>query len=79
MAIVHKNPQNISQCNCGSCPSYNQCARGKKEGLFCAKEQGKSTCTFKQNGCVCGECPIFKNYHLKTGYYCMNGSADKVG
>ncbi len=78
MTKVPKDTKNLSMCSCGKCPSYNDCAKKKHEALFCAKQVGKSTCPFKMNGCVCGNCPVHKTFHLKSGYYCLNGSADQV-
>ncbi|MFA6119197.1 MAG: DUF2769 domain-containing protein [Parachlamydiales bacterium] len=77
MTKVQKNKNNISLCSCNKgCPSYNDCAKKANEGLFCAI--GKSSCSFKMNGCICGSCPVHKANGLKSGYYCMNGTADVV-
>jgi hypothetical protein len=65
-------------CSCGSCPSYNDCAKKAREGLYCAQDVGKSHCINKMNGCICGSCPVHKEYKLKAGYYCIEGSADFV-
>ena len=78
MPKVIKNETNLSKCPCAHCPSYNECAKGKVELLYCAEEIGKSTCPYKMNGCICGGCPVYKESHLKAGYYCIKGSADEV-
>jgi hypothetical protein len=78
MPKVTKDKKNISMCVCPKCPSYNDCAKKKHEGLFCAQELGKSSCPFKTNGCICGQCPVHQTYNLKSGYYCINGSAEQV-
>jgi len=78
MAEIEKNQANINNCSCAACPSYNDCSRGKTEKLFCAKEIGKSSCEYKMNGCVCGNCPVHKENDLQAGYYCLHGSADEV-
>jgi len=78
MPIVEKNKTNTDKCACPNCPSYNECAKGKTESLYCAKDNGKSGCEFKKNGCTCGDCPVHKENNLKSWYYCMVGSADEV-
>jgi hypothetical protein len=78
MAKVEKNQKNIGNCACPLCPSYNECAKGKAETLYCAKEVGKSDCKYQMSGCICGPCPVHKECNLKSGYYCIQGSADEV-
>ena len=79
MAKVMKSEVNLSQCTCLQCPSYNECARGKKEKLYCAAEIGRSTCEYKMNGCICGSCAVHTASHLTNGYYCLKGSAEEIG
>ena len=78
MPKVIKNEVNIKKCICHNCPSYNECAKGKKEKLYCAEEIGKSVCAYNMNGCICGGCPVHMENNLKAGYYCIHGSADIV-
>lgn len=78
MPKVERNKMNMSKCPCAVCPSYNECAKGKKELLYCAEEIGKSACAYKMSGCICGGCPVHKECNLTSGYYCMHGSADEV-
>lgn len=78
MTKVEKNETNLGKCRCPNCPSYNECARGKAERLYCAGEIGKSDCSFKMNGCICGSCPVYRECNLKAGYYCARGSADVI-
>ncbi len=75
MTIV-KDKKNMEKCLCPKCPSYNHCANLKKEALFCSEEVGKSKCIQKKNGCICDQCPVYKENHLKTGYYCVYGSSN---
>ncbi len=75
MPIVKKNPKNIANCSCPKCPTYNDCAKTKKELLFCAKETGKAKCEYKMNGCICSNCPVHKQNKLSSGYYCIYGQA----
>jgi hypothetical protein len=78
MPKVEKNQKNIEDCACTRCPSYNECAKGKKEILYCAREIGKSSCKYEMNGCVCGACVVHNKCNLKSGYYCIKGSAEEV-
>ncbi len=78
MPKVQKNEVNISKCTCADCPSYNECARGKTEKLYCAEQVGKSECAYKMNGCICGQCPVHAEFDLKAGAYCIHGSADET-
>ena len=78
MPKVEKNEANLNKCFFFYCPSYNVCAKGKIERLYCAGEIGKSSCEYKRNGCICGGCPVHMENDLKAGYYCINGSADEI-
>lgn len=78
MPKVENNEANVNKCACAGCPSYNECARGKNELLYCAGKIGKSACEYKMSGCVCGVCPVHIENKLKSGYYCIKGSADEV-
>lgn len=76
MTLIEKNDKNLKKCSCIKCPSYNDCAKGKKESLYCAEIVGKSKCKYKMNGCLCMTCPVHAKFNLKAGYYCINGSAE---
>ncbi len=65
---VKFSEDNKKKCICNSCPSYDECMRGKKEILYCGSK--KSSCNFKRNGCICGRCPVFKESNLNSGYFC---------
>ena len=70
-----KTPENFEKCVCPKCPSYNDCAKGKNEALYCAQDVGKSACEYNMNGCICMDCPVHKENNLDAGYYCIHGSA----
>ena len=70
---VEDSKDNMQKCICGSCPSHNECMKGGKEGLFCARV--KSTCSFDEKGCTCGQCPITTENDLNETYYCSSGVA----
>ena len=76
MTLVEKNDENLKKCSCPKCPSYNDCAKEKQERLYCATSIGKSKCAYKMNGCICMMCPVHVKFNLKSGYYCINGSAE---
>lgn len=78
MSAVELNEINLSKCVCADCPSYNECAKGKTELLYCAEKVGKSVCEYKMNGCICSTCPVYKECHLTVGYYCIHGSAEEI-
>lgn len=68
-AIEEKKPM----CICAKCPSYNDCAKGKNELLYCAT--GKSPeCITEEKGCICPTCPLTEAMDLKNGYFCTKGS-----
>lgn len=73
MKEVVKNEANIAKCICSGCPTFDDCAKGKTERLYCSKEVGKSDCELKMNGCTCGVCPVHNENELQSGYYCMHG------
>ena len=66
----------MAKCICGKCPTYNDCMKGKKEGLFCAL--GKTGCTVTRKACLCPTCPVTPAMGLKHGYYCMKGSEKEI-
>ncbi len=78
MTKVENSPENREKCVCPDCPSFLGCSKEKGETLFCADEVGKSKCDYKMNGCICGPCPLTKEYNLKKGYYCISGSALEI-
>jgi hypothetical protein len=71
MPKVADNAENMGKCICSGCPSYNDCMRDGKLGLFCAK--GKADCEITKNGCLCGACPVASEYRLDKMYYCITG------
>ncbi len=75
MNKVEDNQENLSNCACPGCPSFDECMRGGGEGLYCAK--GKSSCDFKKMGCICGGCPVHKKSNLTSGYYCEVGAEEE--
>ncbi len=63
----------LDKCNCGSCPSYTECAKNDQEGIFCL--MGNSfRCINEINGCNCPTCPVESDLSMKNDMYCMKGS-----
>lgn len=78
MKKIENNELNRSKCICTKCPSFNECSKENGETLFCADDVGKSKCEYKMSGCICGPCPLTKEYNLTKGYYCIHGSAKEL-
>ena len=68
---VPDTQENMTKCLCVKCPTYNMCMKDKMERLFCSK--GKSTCVLREMGCICTQCPLWREYNLSALYYCMTG------
>lgn len=86
MGKVKKTKENLKKCACIKCPSYTLMCKMKgipanvsamvkglekaehMEGMFCAFD--KSKCIEKEEGCICGSCPIYKENNLDKYYYC---------
>ena len=60
-------------CICGDCPSYNDCASGNKELLYCALG-GSPSCLTEEIGCICPDCPITEQMGLKYEFFCTRGA-----
>ena len=59
------------KCTCKTCPSY---VKEETETGFCLCLVGKSKKITKENGCICGDCPVYKEMGLKNTYYCTRKS-----
>ena len=68
---VSDTEENFKKCICVNCPSYNECMKEGKEGLYCTR--GKTICDLKREGCICPQCPVSRDYKLLGGYYCVIG------
>ena len=65
-----------SMCTCGACPTFDDCARGKSEALYCII--GRSPCTLAPRGCLCPTCPVTPIMGLAKAYYCRSGSEKEI-
>ncbi len=68
--------QNRELCNCPTCPTYADCAKKKKELVFCFG--GKSSCIITSKGCHCPGCRVKANFGLTNIYYCLNGTESDI-
>lgn len=60
-------------CCCPDCPSYNECAGGGQELLYCVL--GMSIrCIREDKHCTCRECPLYSLLGLTGKDFCMKGS-----
>ena len=73
--IVQDTEENAELCLCPGCPTHNECMENNNERLFCSR--GKTDCDFEKKGCLCGTCPVERNYGLNDFYYCAEGAAKK--
>jgi hypothetical protein len=75
MAFVPNTKENIARCVCPTCPTYtaDDCPKEKQENIFCAV--GKSGCGLADRGCLCGNCPLWDEYKLTKGSFCIRGAA----
>ncbi len=65
--VVPDTEENADRC---LCPTYNECMTYKDERIYCSR--GNTECKFDAEGCLCGECPVWKEYMIKSFYYCKN-------
>lgn len=64
---------NQNLCSCSVCPTYTQCAKKAREGVYCLT--GKSPNCIKQNKtCMCTRCPVHFKLGLLKSFFCLNGS-----
>ncbi len=76
---VELNEQNASKCLCPGCPTYRSspCPQQKEELIYCST--GATDCSLEMLGCLCINCPIFRGYDLRLGYFCAFGEAVSNG
>jgi len=68
--FVPNTNENAERCHCPDCPTYSDCMRTNNEHLFCSR--GNTECKLDEEGCICGECPVWKEYGIKSFYYCRS-------
>lgn len=58
-------------CKCKGCPTY---VPGDAKIGFCFPLIGTSEKIQKEKDCICGTCPIYKEYELNHTFYCTRCS-----
>ena len=71
---VPDTSENFKKCFCSSCPTYDKCMKQKMQRIFCTR--GKTDCTLKKYGCICGSCPLAMTYKLTGEYFCETGAVE---
>ncbi len=62
-----------AMCICPDCPTYNDCASGAQERLFCA-HGGSFVCISKEMDCLCPGCPVTGDFGLTRNFFCTRGA-----
>ncbi len=75
-AAARNDPGKIQElrkeCICEGCPTYNSCATGAGELLYCLT--GKSfRCITEDLGCICPSCPLVDEMGLENLTFCLLG------
>lgn len=60
-----------SRCKCASCPSY---VEGDETIGYCFPLIGTSKNIKWEKECICGTCPVYKEYELTHTHYCTRCS-----
>ena len=85
--LVEKNKENICNCICMMCPSYEKICKLKNDieyqNISTQDLQNmthfekmfcafeKSNCIHFNKGCICEKCDVFKKYGLKKKEFCL--------
>ncbi len=67
MRLVADTPENEKFCICPECPTFPG-----ESNVFCARGAHPPV---RERGCLCGDCKVHKNAHLRDDYYCAAGAA----
>ena len=67
---VPDTEENDKRCLCPKCHTYNDCMRNKNELIYCSR--GNTECKFEEIDCLCGTCPVWHEYALKSFFYCSS-------
>lgn len=60
-------------CCCPDCPSYNECASGGRELLYCVLGMSIQ-CVREDRHCICRQCSLYPTLGLSGKDFCMKGS-----
>lgn len=61
----------VSRCKCESCPTY---VKSDETIGYCFPLVGTSKNIKWEKECICGTCPVYKEYQLSHTYYCTRCS-----
>ena len=61
----------IKNCKCPGCPTY---VEGDNPTGYCFPLIGTSRNIKAEKDCICGTCPIYKEYELSHTHYCTRCS-----
>ena len=75
MAKVPKTEETMISCICNACPSFNECMKTGKMGVFCSQGD-EITCFENMQGCNCQECSVSSEFNFGSTYHCKDGSAE---
>lgn len=75
MVKVPKTEETMIKCICNACPSYTECMKTGKMGVFCSIGD-EITCFENEQGCRCQECSVSSDYTFSSSYHCKEGSAE---
>lgn len=70
-AYEKKQEYVIKNCKCPGCPTY---VAGDAPVGYCFPLIGTSAKIQKEVNCICGTCPIYKEYELNHTFYCTRCS-----
>jgi len=62
----------LKKCKCTGCPTF---VKGDNPaGAYCFPLVGTSEKIQREKDCICGTCPIYKEYELTHTFYCTRCS-----
>jgi hypothetical protein len=66
--------RNICSEYCGVCPTHM--GKGETQLIFCIVGKSNNISEFK--GCLCGSCPVQRDWHMRWDSYCIKGAAREL-
>lgn len=75
VAKVPKTEDTMIKCICNACPTFNECMKSGKIGVFCSQGD-EITCFENMQGCNCQECSVSSEFNFGSTYHCKDGSAE---
>ncbi len=69
---AEKQEKVLAVCKCKGCPSYVE--GDNPSGAYCFPLIGTSKAIQWEKDCICGTCPVYKEYELDHNHYCTRCS-----